>query len=139
MYEYDEKDLVFVVVAILLTVICLVSGWVARGVFDGRERNALTASLERHQYELESLRKQLGEAATVIDELEQRIEHGGLLIDDTQGTIQRAIGIGHELEGLDRATGGAVERIRTLLGLGDGGRDAAGDGTVAGAGEQRPP
>ncbi|MDR2537045.1 MAG: hypothetical protein LBC46_01950 [Treponema sp.] len=79
------------------------AGATARGILAGRERVALATSLERHRYELAAVREQLGEAATVIDELERRVERGGIVVDDAQWAVQRAVGIGNELDALIQA------------------------------------
>ena len=133
---YDTKS--NIVIAILLLA-CFCAGYLVRGIYGNKEYNNIRASHERIKSELESARNELFEAERIISELESRTIDGKLLIDGTTENIRRATDISGALEDMDESTWGALERIRSILSVGDGGRGANGGGVDAGAGGQHPP
>jgi hypothetical protein len=93
------------VIAVLCGITGFWAGSTAHGVLAGWERDTLTTSLDRRRRELASVREQLGQAIALVDELERRVERDEIVIDDAQGAVHRAVGIGNELEALDGSTG----------------------------------
>ncbi|MDR3304295.1 MAG: hypothetical protein LBS86_07775 [Treponema sp.] len=61
-----------------------IAGYGAHGITAGRERDTLTASLERHRQQLDALGKQFDEARGIIDERDRRVAIGGIAIDDAK-------------------------------------------------------
>jgi hypothetical protein len=131
---YDKKIAFAVIMAI-----CFFAGYMVSSFRRAGEYSAIRASHERIKSELESAREELSEAEGIIAELEQGIINGKYIIDGVTDNIRRATDISGEIEDMDGSTRGALERIRSILGVGDGGRSADGDGPSAGASEQRPP
>lgn len=134
-----KKIVAFVSMGALCVAVGFFAGYGTCGTLAGRERTALTANIQRARTELESARTELREAETLINELRERIGDSAILIDGVTGNVERAGAFNSELADTVDANSGALERIRSILVLGDGGRDVDGSGAGAGAGDSTAP
>lgn len=138
----EEKNVAFTAlfVACLLCVgIGFAAGYTARGVISGRERDTDARAAILHQQQLDDARKKLRDAEETIRQLEAGIGDNRRIIGDAQESVDRASGLNQQLEATVDTGVGEITRIRSIMGLGDGGLDNNGSVSGARASEQRPP
>jgi ABC-type transporter Mla subunit MlaD len=118
---------------VLLLILGLAAGvgfWLGRctATDAGRGSDTVSRELERTRQQLDAARGELETARVSIERLEAGIRDSERLVDNAQGAIGNADGIGGELKTTVDANRGAVTTIRSILGLGDGGRGGDGAG-----------